>query len=313
MRIEFDIDPDIRGESRTRGVDPAIAALAGRQHGVVARGQLEAVGLARRAIEHRLETGRLHLVHRGAYAVGHRNITGKGWYMAAVLAIGADADLSHRSAGDLWAIRRTSRRRVDVTAPRRIDSRREIETHFAVLPPDETTVLDGIPVTTVPRTLFDLASVLTLHELERAFEQSEALRLTDPLSVEDILNRYPGRPGTRNLRQVLGQDLRGITRSELEERFLVLLDEAGLPRPHLNATIALNGTHFEVDCLWRKQRLIVELDSRSWHDTGRALDRDSERDRRLQAAGFRVVRITWTQLTQDPAGVARDLAKLLTP
>jgi very-short-patch-repair endonuclease len=311
MPTERKVDGDIRRELCTRGLEAAIAALATRQHGVVRRAQLVSLGLGSDAIDHRLRTGRLLLVHRGVYAVGHNRISGTGWYMAGVLAVGAEAVLSHRSAADLWGIRRTSRRRVDVTVDRRLPSRPEIETCWAALPPDETTTTEGIPITTVPRTLLDLAAVVDRATLERAIEQAEAQRLTDPLSLDEILERYPGRRGTRKLVAIRTKDLRGITRSELEERFLALLDEAVLPRPELNAAIELNGRYIEADCLWRNQRLIVELDSRAWHDTRRAFERDRERDRLLQAAGWHVIRITWRQLHDDPDGVARDLRRLL--
>jgi predicted transcriptional regulator of viral defense system len=311
MGIEFKLDGDIRRELCARGLEAAIAVLAARQHGVVARAQLVAAGLGVDAIDHRLRNRRLLSVHRGVYAVGHKKISGHGWYMAAVLAAGPGAVLSYRSAGDLWGVRRTSRRRVDVTTPRRVPSRWEIETHYAPLPDDETTVIKGIPVTTVPRTLFDLAAVVDRLALERAMEQAEAQRLTDPLTLDDLLQRYPARRGTRKLAVALELGRKGITRSKLEERFQALLDEAVLPRPELNAPIELNGRRFEADCLWRKQRLIVELDGRAWHDTRQAFERDRERDRLLQASGWRVVRITWRQLRDDPQAVARDLRRLL--
>jgi very-short-patch-repair endonuclease len=311
MATERNVKPDIRAELCARGADAAIAVLAGRQHGVVGRGQLAALGLGRRAIGHRLESGRLLPMHRGVYAVGHHKVSYKGWYMAAVLAVGADAVLSHRSAADLWGIRRTSRRRVDVSVERHLPSRPEIEIFWTPLPADETTVIEGIPVTTVPRTLLDLAAVVDRQQLERALEQAEAQRLTDPVSLDELLQRYPGRRGSRKLAKARARGARGITRSKLEERFQALLDEAVLPRPELNAPIELNGRQFEADCVWRKQRLIVELDGRAWHDTRQAFERDRERDRLLQAAGWRVVRITWRQLRDDPQAVARDLRRLL--
>ena len=311
MGSEWKVDPDIRGELSTRGVDGVIAALAERQHGVVARGQLRALGLGRRAIEHRLETDRFLSVHRGVYAVGHKKISGNGWYMAAVLAVGPDAVTSHRSAADLSGIRRTSRRRVEVTVPRRVPSRPEIQMHNAPLPTDETTLIEGIPVTTVPRTLLDLAAILDRHQLERAVEQAEAQRLTDPLSLDALLERYPARRGSRNLRSVVDAGPRGITREALEERFLVFLDQAGLPRPQRNQPLELNARWFELDCVWRKHKLIVELDSATWHSTRQAFERDRERDRLLQAAGWRVIRITWRQLGNDAAAIERDLRQLL--
>src|SRR3954469_24186100 len=166
MRAEYAIDPVIGGERRTRPADALIAALADRQHGVVARRQLVALGLSARAIEHRLERGRLHLLHRGVYAVGHRVLSQRGWWMAAVLAAGPGAVLSHRSAAALWGIRPTARARIEVTTPKRLHSRPGLHAHCAVLPPDEMTTYQGIPVTTAPRTLLDLAAVIPSNELD---------------------------------------------------------------------------------------------------------------------------------------------------
>jgi very-short-patch-repair endonuclease len=311
MSIETALDPDIRGKLQSRCGDEEIAALATRQHGVVSRAQLYSLGLGRRAIEHRLETGRLLSMHRGVYAVGHKKVSRRGRWMAAVLAAGPDAVLSHRDAAALWGVRPCNRARIEVTVPRPQRSRAGIQVHNAPLPADETTVIEGIPVTTVPRTLLDLAAVVDRQQLERALEQAEAQRLTDPVSLDELLQRYPGRRGSRKLAKARARGARGITRSKLEERFQALLDEAVLPRPELNAPIELNGRQFEADCVWRKQRLIVELDGRAWHDTRQAFERDRERDRLLQAAGWRVVRITWRQLRDDPQAVARDLRRLL--
>src|SRR3954452_15938015 len=148
MRAEYAVDPVIGGEKQTRSADALIAALADRQHGVVARRQLLALGLPARAIDHRLERGRLHVLHRGVYAVGHRVLSQRGQWMAAVLACGGGAVLSHRSAAALWAIRPTSRAAIEVTTPRKLRPRTGLLPHCAVLPADEVTILDGIPVTT---------------------------------------------------------------------------------------------------------------------------------------------------------------------
>jgi very-short-patch-repair endonuclease len=173
--------------------------------------------------------------------------------------------------------------------------------------------VDGIPVTSPPRTLLDLAGVLGAHSLERAVEQTEALRLTDPLSLGDLLARHPRRPGAAKLRKLLaaGYAASTVTRSELEDRFLTFLDRHGLPRPQVNAGIEVGGRWLECDCVWRSQRLIVELDSREFHRTTAAFERDRARDRLLQANGWRVIRITWRQLHDDGDRVAADLRVLL--
>ena len=219
--------------------------------------------------------------------------------------------LSHRSAAALWDLHRSARARIEVSTPSRRRHRPGIEVHRAGLQPDEVTVVDGIPVTTVARTLLDLAALLPRSQLERAIERAEALRLTDHISLDELLRRYPRRKGTRSLREVVRRGIEpSLTRSELEDRFLTFLDAHGL-RPEVNADIPLGDRFIEADFLWREQRLIVELDGHNTHGTRAAFERDRQRDRILQAAGWRVVRITWRQLQDDPAAIARDLGRLL--
>jgi predicted transcriptional regulator of viral defense system len=301
MRAEYAFDAVIGGERRTRPADALIAALADRQHGVVARRQLGALGLGARAIDHRLQCGRLHVVHRGVYAVGHRVLSPRGRWMAAVLACGDGAVLSHRSAAALWTIRPTSRADVELTTPTQLRPRDGLLPHCAVLPADEVTTLDGIPVTTAARTLFDLAAVLTRRPLERALDEAEVLRLDGPA---ELLRRHPGHRGAATLRALLLDGRAPApTRSELEERFLALVDEAGLPRPETNAIVE----GYEVDAVWREARLIVELDGYATHGTRKAFERDRIRDRTLLARGWRPIRLTSRQLAADPAALAEEL------
>lgn len=309
MPAEPALEPVIGAQLR---VDEEIAALAAHQHGVVGRRQLLAAGLGRRAIGHRVECGRLHVLHRGVYAVGHRVLSREGWWMAAVLAAGEGAVLSHRSAAMLWGIRATARSAIEVSVPRPARSRPGITVHAAVLPADEVTVMSGIPVTTSPRTLLDLAAVLP-RGLEPALNEAEVKRLTDPLSLAAVVARYPGRRGVATVRRVLdaGTACGTIVRSRLERRFLPLLDRSGLPRPQINAPVKLAGTWLEVDLLWRSEGLIAELDGFATHGTRQAFERDRARDRALQVAGWRVVRITWRQLLDQPDVLAAELAALL--
>ena len=179
--------------------DAEIAALAARQHGVVAHRQLIRLGLDRNAIQYRLRVGRLHSLHRGVYAVGHTKISSTGRDMAAVLACGPGAVLSHRAAGALWGLRPSSAARIDVTTPRQLGRRHGIRLHVSRVPTDERTVLHGVPVTTVPRTMFDLAAELRPHDLERMIDQAAVLQLTDPLSLPAVLKRYPGYRGAASL------------------------------------------------------------------------------------------------------------------
>jgi hypothetical protein len=188
-----------------------------------------------------------------------------------------------------------------------------IQWHSSALKRDEVTVVRGIRVTTVARTLLDLAAVLKRRPLERAINEAEVQRHTDSLSLPALLARYPRRRGTAAIRAILtGADV-GITltRSELEERFLRFLAGWGLPRPELNVSIAVRGGFVEADCVWRGARLIAELDGRAVHGTAAAFERDRARDRALNAASWRVVRITWRQLSWEARELAADLGTLL--
>ena len=185
--------------------------------------------------------------------------------------------------------------------------------HRSPLPADEVTTAAAVPATTVARTLLDLATVLDPHRLDRAINEAEVRPLADSPSLVDFLERYPGRPGTRALREILARFPRALerTRSELENRFLQFLLAAGLPQPQTNVWLEVGQQSFEVDCLWRGARVAVELDGRAFHDTVRAFERDRARDRALSAAGWRVVRVTWRQLASEPAALERDLRRLL--
>jgi very-short-patch-repair endonuclease/predicted transcriptional regulator of viral defense system len=300
---EYALKPVIGAELPTRRVDERIAVLAGRQHGVVARRQLVALGLTRREIGHRLECGRLHLLHRGVYAVGHKVLSQEGKWMAAVFAYGPAAVLSHRSAAALWGLRPTGRSRIEVTTPDQLRPRPGLHPHRAVLPADELTIHNQIPTTTPARTLLDLAAVIPKHALDRALDEAEVLRLPGPAT---LLDRYPRRRGATNLRTLLLNARSPTpTRRELEARFLAFLDHHGFDRPTINSIIE----GYEVDAVWREGRLIVELDGFATHGTRRAFERDRARDRRLTAAGWRVIRITWRQL-DEPAGLVRELRQL---
>ncbi|MEX2194676.1 MAG: type IV toxin-antitoxin system AbiEi family antitoxin domain-containing protein [Thermoleophilaceae bacterium] len=313
MRNETDIYHRIGGECRPRHVDLLLADLALRQHGVVARWQLLERGVSARAIERRLDSGHLHRVHQGVYAVGHRMLTQRSRWMAAVLAGGRGAVLSHRSAAALWGILADGRRTIEVTVSRDRRPRARIQVHVSVVPPDERTVVDGIPVTTVPRTLFDLAAVVTRRQVERAWHEADVARLWDALSLPDLLARYPRRRGSATVRAVLDTRLADVpvTRNEFEERFVLFVAETALTQPEMNAIITVAGRTFEIDALWRAERLAVELDSYGVHGTRGKFESDRERDRILQVAGLRTARVTWRQLTGAPAALERDLRALL--
>ena len=297
-------------------MDQAIAWIAERQHGAISLPQLLALGLGGRAVRDRVAARRLHRLHRGVYAVGHPRLTSNGRWMAAVLACGPDAVLSHRDAAALWGIRGSSRAAIDVTTPRRGGrSLSGIDVHRTRrLQPQDVTEIDGIPCTAVARTLLDLAEVVNRRQVERACDQAELERLLDASALDAVLARALGRRGAPVLRAILDEYAIGqtITRSEMEERFLALCDCAGLPRPEVNVWLDLpSGGRAQADFLWREQRLIVETDGRAAHGTRGAFEHDRRRDQRLVLAGWRVIRVTWRQLTRETEELARILLTLL--
>jgi very-short-patch-repair endonuclease len=251
-------------------------------------------------------------VYRGVYVVGVRRISRKGRWMAAVLVCGEGAVLSHRSAARLWSLLSPAAEPIDITCSKAEVEREGIVGHRSRLLDDEWLVRDGIPVTSPFRTIFDLASVVQMRELERAFHEAEARELTDKVSLPMLLERYPGRRGSRNIRALLEARLPvGITRNDFEEAFVAVVDRYGLRRPRMNAPLAMRGRFFEIDALWEPERVAVELDSRSIHGTHKKFENDRLRDRTLVAEGWRIMRITWRQLQEEPTEIAGDLRSAL--
>jgi very-short-patch-repair endonuclease len=290
-------------------VQVRISATAAEQHGLITRAQLLAMGLGRGAIEHRIETGLLHVVRRGVYAVGHEALRSQARILSAVLFVGADAVASHATAAAIHGIRPSASEYVDVTVPRRIRGTLGVRLHIAELPAEHVTVVDAIPVTTVERTLYDGSATWRLPMLRRAMEAAEAQRIVDWRVLEELAAAGDGRRGIRALRAILGERSVGtrVTRQELEARFQDLLRTAGLPLPATN--VVVEG--FEVDCAWPAARLVVELDSRRYHHTADAFERDRRRDRALTLAGWRVIRVTWRQLHHEREALVGDLRTLL--
>jgi predicted transcriptional regulator of viral defense system len=290
---------------RHRDVERRISALAQRQHGVVTRGQLTDIGLGVGAIDHRLRNGRLITLHRGVYALGHRALRPEGHLLAAVLACGPGAVLSHASAAAWWGLRSSSAAIVDVTVPTAAGRRRRRSTlrvhRRAALPAAEVTVREGIPITTPARTLFDLASVAGRRPLERAMDEAEVRGLFDRRSFEAVAAAHPTAPGAAAFKAVLAEHTAGstVTRSDLEELFIGFCDTYELDRPVVNGTFA----EFEVDFLWPAHRLGVEVDGWRFHRTRSAFERDRMRDAVLTAHGVRVLRFTDRQVKLRPQEV----------
>ncbi|HSR93993.1 MAG TPA: DUF559 domain-containing protein [Solirubrobacterales bacterium] len=234
--------------------------------------------------------------------------------MAAVLASGSEAALSHWSAAALWMIRPNSRSIVDITTSRKSRSWDGIRRHYKVLPADEVTVEEGIPVTTVPRTILDLAATESVDVVGSLLRESEYRQLHDRLSLWDLVERYPGRRGVGKVRTALerlGEESSGRRRSRLEERFAPFLRRHRLPQPRFNDWILLGGKRYQVDCHWPGSGQVVELDGWEGHGTRAAFREDRARDRALRVAGYSVTCLTWNQLDDEPETIASDLRALL--
>jgi very-short-patch-repair endonuclease len=296
----------MRGKMRSH---QRLAMLAERQYGVVARRQLLALGYSETAIDRATHAGRLHRVHRGVYAVGHPRLSTHGRFLAAVLACGSDALLSHESAAWLWDLFPTSPASIDVTVPRRGHRVPSARLHHApAVTPDDGTIREGIPVTALSRTLLDLAATVRRPRLGRAIERAEQLDLLDVRAVEQLLKRTKGHHGCGRLKRALNayRDP-AFTRSGLERRFLELVRGAGLPRPSVNTFVA----GYEIDMYWPQERFAVELDGYEYHRGRRAFERDRIRQEDLKLAGIEMTRVTAARVRQEPAAVAKRVRDLL--
>jgi Transcriptional regulator, AbiEi antitoxin/Protein of unknown function (DUF559) len=296
----------MKGKSDSPSVDGRLAAVAARQYGVVTRAQVLAAGIGATGLEERVRTGRLPRLHRGVYAVGHEQLRRQGHWLAAVLAYGPGAVLSHQTAAALWEIRPSASSVIQVTVPTQNGRvrRKGVRIHRSGrVAPGEVTVMEGIPVTTLARTLLDLADVLPRQDLKRALHESEYRHLFDLTSITAVVHANPGRRGRRLL--TLAQGPPQLTRSELEQRFLALIERHGLPDPVAGAW--LEG--YEVDFLWPDAKLAIELDGFDAHVTRAAFQRDREKDRRLTRAGYRPIRVTALDL-RDERELASELLEL---
>ncbi len=314
MDQAWTVDSDSRGQLSTLERERSIAALAKHQHGVACRPQLVALGLSRDVIDRRVRAGRLHPIHRGVYAVGHSRLTLRGRWMAAVLACGPGAALSHRDAGHLRNLRHSHNARIEVMVPATANPRRPgLRVHRTTLRPADTTIIDVIPVTSLARTLLDLAAVLKPHQLARAIEAAERQRLLDYTPLHALLTSNPRRPRARNLRAALATYREGTgTESDYEALLLHVCATHGLPLPQMDAALTLrDDTTIRPDAYWPAHRLVVEVDGDDWHAHRSARRRDHARDADIQALGLMVVRVLADDLKHRPAEPAQLLAELL--
>jgi len=299
-------------------LDQALADLALAQHAVFGLDDLRELGVTARAVHHRVVTGRLHRLHHTVYSLVPKELLKReGLYMAAVLACGPGAVLSHRSAAVLHQLRDWGSTRIEVTVPRRSARQHEgVKAHRSTtLTPADVTVVKNIPVTTVARTLFDLGEVVTGRQLERSFDQAEIAETLDLRGIQDQLARNPTRRGAKAVRHVLETHYIGTTPTEndFEDAFLALTRGLGLPDPKSQFYIDPGDGEppIRADFAWPAQRLVVETDGRTTHGTKQAFEADRRRDQRLTAAGWKVIRTTWRQLKYRPRELAPLLLKLL--
>ena len=299
-------------------LDQAVSELSVEQHGPFGLDQLLALGLTARAVHGRTIAGRLHRIHHTVYSLVPRELLKReGLYMAAVLACGPDAVLSHHSAAVLHQLRDWGATTIHVTVPGRSRRRHKgLTVHCSTTLADaDVTVENNIPCTSVARTLLDLADVVTHRQLEWSFDQAEIHEVLDLGAIEDQLARNPTRAAAKPVRKVLDEHYIGrtATANENEELLLSITRGLGLPDPETNQYIALGdgGPPIKADFLWREERVVVEADSDKWHGTRQRIENDRRRDQRLTAAGWTVIRTSWRQMTYRPEDLREVLVKLL--
>jgi very-short-patch-repair endonuclease len=287
-------------------IDRAIAALAGRQRGFVTRVQLLLIGLGPGAIDYRIRRGWLIPVYTGVYAVGHRPISPIDRAAAAVLACGDGAVLSHSSAAALWGFVKRWRMPFETTA-RHALRRSGICVHRSrALTHADIRILLGIRVTSPARTVLDVAPTLDAKALTRMVNEGLLSNYLRHAALAELLDRQPRHPGAKRLRAFV-ESAAGPTRSQLEDEFLAFTRRFGLPRPEMNVRVA----GYEVDALFRAERVIVELDGYSFHSSRAAFERERERDANMLAAGFETLRATWERLRRAPVREADRLQRIL--
>jgi very-short-patch-repair endonuclease len=281
--------------------------LARQQHDVLTRQQLLDLGFSRREIERRIESGRLHPVHAGIYAVGRPSLTDKGWWMAAVLACGGGAVLSHSSAAALWRIGSEQRGLVELSLPSLSRRRRpslRIHRRPSLNLQRDITGEYGIPCTTPIQTLIDMSLRLDRAGVERMINEADKYNLVHPPQIREALDERAGEPGVAKLRHILDRRTFRLTREELERRFLPLTRQAGLPTPLTGQFV----NDFEVDFYWPELGLVVETDGLRYHRTPAEQARDRLRDQAHTATGLTPLRFTHEQVRYEPEHVLAVLA-----
>jgi very-short-patch-repair endonuclease len=289
--------------------DRPLAELAAKQHSVVGTWQLVDLGYSHRVIHARVARGQLHRKYRGVYAVGHARLTVRGKWMAAVLACGRDALLSHRAAAALWELRTAPTGPLDVTATSRHNIP-GIRCHYVrTIHPDDRAEIDCIPLTSLARTLLDQAVILSHQRMRTTLEAVERREILNFARLDALVARSNGHRGVGRLRAALNE-LHGHplwTQSQLEILFLELIRSAGLPEPQVN--VFLLGEL--VDFYWPEHKLVVEADGWGFHRSRRSFEENRLRDTKLQIAGIRVIRPTYKRIVHEPRALLADLTALL--
>jgi very-short-patch-repair endonuclease len=293
----------------------SVAALAGRQYGLITCGQLSRLGVSRSGIQHSVRVGRLHRIHVGVYAVGHPTLDDAATLLAAVMACGAEAGLSHDHAALRWELlppwEEPALVPTNVTVPRACGRGRRpgIVVHRSALPPAEVCVLNGIPTCTAARTVLDLADAASARELERLVDQAVTNQSTTVTTLDAVAGAHPGRRGAAKLRRLIATAKRfeSLTDSELEEAFLSLVRSAGLPLPALNQRLA----GMRIDAIFRAERVAVELDGYRWHRSRYRQEADRRREVRLRQLGWMPLRYSAEQVFDGPLVVVADLGAVL--
>ena len=288
--------------------------MASRQKGIVTYAQLRAAGLSPGKIKRSVRIGAFHRLYLGVYAVGHTALAPWARELAALLACGKGAIISHWSAALLWGLIDRAPAQVDVTlTSRRCRHKAGIALHQALgLDKRDLRVRHNVPVTSPARTLIDLAAVTGTDELERLVAEARIKRLIRPAELEKALERHRGRNGAgrmRDLRRAEGRP--GITRSKAERILRRMLGRADLPQPRTNVRLRSAGRTYETDFLWPSEKVVVEVDSWGFHGHRAAFERDRRKTMALQAAGYHVIRITAVQLELEPLLVIAQIARAL--
>jgi hypothetical protein len=294
----------MRPQGRT--VEEILAIQASRSHGVVTRRELHLAGITAGQIKGRIEAGALIPVHRGVFRVGHCAPSLEARYMAAVKACGERSLLAGRAAAHLFGLLKGPPSVPEVLAPTQHNLKGVLTRRRRAIQPEDATTWRGIPVTTIPRTLVDLAALLQEPALARAVHEAEVRHGITPKSVEDVLARRHNWPGSRRLRRVLWGDI-PVSLSRLEAAFIAGVRGAGLPLPETNRPAGGR----RVDCRWPEERLTVELDSYRFHSTRHAWEQDRQREREARARGDEFRRYTWTDVIEQPRPMLADLGSLL--